>query len=87
VLASKARAGKRGELAGARRLEPDPESPELPPSSPLRPVDRMVKLREHFAGIRQQYLAGRSQFHTPAITTKEPGADLRFEAADGLTQG
>jgi hypothetical protein len=70
MLAREARTGKRGQLAGARRLEPNPQSPELPPSSPFRPVDRMVKLREHFAGIREQHLARGSQLDAAAIATK-----------------
>jgi hypothetical protein len=47
----------------------------------------MIKLREHFAGVRKQHLAGWSQLDAAAVATQELGADLSLEAADSLAQG
>ena len=70
-----------------RRLEADPEPADLPAPGPLGAVDRVVKPSEYIAGVRKQHLAGCSQLDTAGVPTQELGADLRFQAADSLTQG
>jgi hypothetical protein len=46
----------------------------------------MVELGEHFASIRKQHLAWRSQLDAAAVTPQELRADLILEATYGLTQ-
>jgi hypothetical protein len=47
----------------------------------------VIKLGENFASVLEQYLAGCGQLDVAAVATQELCADLRFEAADSLTQG
>jgi hypothetical protein len=87
VLAREPRTGKSGQLAGARRLEPHAKPAQLPAPGALRAIYRIVEMAERFAGVREQHLAGWSQFNAAAVATQQLGADLRFETADSLTQG
>ena len=76
--------------SGGETATPPPEAsttnaltPRLPGSS----LDRVVKTSEYVARVCKQHLAGCSQLDAAAVPTQELGADLRFQAADSLTQG